>query len=204
MNVFDLRAKDFDTDARIERSTLFANEFRLHINNGDNKSAMEFGCGTGLVGFQLLNCFNSVLFVDSSRGMIEQVKRKLIILEKSTEIAVCCDLMKDSPNEFNVDYIFSSLVLHHIKDTKTILSRLYTALNKNGHLLIIEINADDGSFHAETPNYDGHNGLDQSILVNLALEVGFREANTNTFLHGNKIVNGIEKTYSFFILDAMK
>ena len=79
MNIFDLRAKDFDTDARIERSKIFADEIRLHINNGNNKSAMEYGCGTGLAGFQLLNDFESVLFADSSLGMVEQVKQKLIV-----------------------------------------------------------------------------------------------------------------------------
>jgi tRNA/tmRNA/rRNA uracil-C5-methylase (TrmA/RlmC/RlmD family) len=42
-----------------------------------NESAVEFGCGTGLVGFQLIENFKSITFVDSSSGMIEQVNKKI-------------------------------------------------------------------------------------------------------------------------------
>lgn len=204
MNIFDLRAKDFDTDARIERSKLFADEIRLHINDGDKKSAMEYGCGTGLVGFQLINDFSSILFVDSSPRMIEEVEKKLLVLKKPTEAAICRDFIMDSTDELSVDCIFTSLVLHHIEDTKDILSRLFNILRKDGQLLIVDIDTDDGSFHAETPGYDGHNGFDQSALVSLAMEVGFKKAETKTFYHGNKMLGGENKTYSFFILDAVK
>ncbi len=49
----------FDTDRRIERSTKIADEIRARIVDGRNKTAMDYGCGTGLVGLRLVNDFTS-------------------------------------------------------------------------------------------------------------------------------------------------
>jgi len=204
MEDFNLMAKDFDTDRRIERAKVIADEIRQHMHDGHAKSALEYGCGTGLVGFQLINDVESMLFVDSSAAMIEQVKQKLHSLGKSTDCADCHDFMVDVPNDIRADYIFSSLVLHHIKDTKAILSRLHGMLNNEGHLLIIDLNTDDGSFHAEYPHFDGHHGFEQPSIVSLATEVGFKKVGIKTFYHGYKTVNGNTNPYSLFILDATK
>ena len=75
MEDFNLMAIDFDNDNRMERAKVIADEIRLHLTNGHKKTALEYGCGTGLVGFNLIDEFNKVYFVDSSIGMIEQVKQ---------------------------------------------------------------------------------------------------------------------------------
>ena len=38
-----------------------------------------------------------------------------------------------------------------------ILLSLYKLLNDDGKILIVDLNIDDGSFHAESPDFDGHN-----------------------------------------------
>jgi len=204
MEDFNQMATNFDTGRRIERAKAISNEIRLHISDGQAKSAMEYGCGTGLVGFQLINDLNSLIFVDSSPAMIEQVKEKLQCLNKSTNNAICQDFIVDTPLDIGIDYIFSSLVLHHIKDTEAILSCMYNMLNNNGHLLIVDINTDDGSFHVKYPGFDGHNGFNQPALVALATDIGFKNVSIKTFYHGNKIINSETKPYSLFILDAVK
>jgi len=197
-------AKGFDTSRRTERARIIADEIRKYIFAGHEKSALEYGCGTGLVGFELINDFKSITFADSSPAMIEQVKEKLLCLGKSANKALCCDFMVDAPQNIKIDCIFSSLVLHHIGDTKAMLTHMYNILNNNGHLLIVDIDTDDGSFHAKYPGFDGHNGFDQSALTRLVMEVGFKKADIKTFYHGYKIISGEEKPYSLFILDAVK
>lgn len=201
---FDLMAKDFDTDDRIERAKVISDEIRSHIVDGHNKTALEYACGTGLVGFQLINTFNTLLFVDCSAGMIEQVKQKLTRLGRATDSAVCGDFVAAAPNDLKVDYIFSSLALHHIKDTETIVSRLYDVLNDGGRLIIADLNTDNGDFHAEYPDYDGHNGFDRHALAQLAENAGFANVETKTFYHSSKIVGGKTHPYSVFILVAAK
>jgi len=204
MENFNLLAKDYDTEERIERTKSISDEIRLHIVDGKIESVLEYGCGTGLVGFGLIDDVKTLLFVDSSPDMIEQVKQKLIGFGKPADNAICCDFMTAVPENINVDCIIASLVLHHIMDTETILSRLYDVLHSEGRILVVDIDTDDGSFHANRSGFDGHNGFDQSTLIGLAAEAGFRKADIKTFYYGSKIVEGINKPYSLFILDAVK
>lgn len=204
MENFDLMAKTYDTDIRIERARIVADKIRQHIKDGNSKSAIEYGCGTGLVGFQLSNDFKKLLLVDSSPKMVEQVEQKLMKLNNPAVSTLCADFMAITPQDLYADYIFSSLVLHHIKDTESILRRFYDILCDDGHLLIVDIDADDGSFHANHPGFDGHNGFNQSSLIALAKKAGFSKAEAGTFYNGKKAAGEKEAQYSLFILDAMK
>ena len=199
MENFDTMAKDFDISRRIDRAKIIADKIREHIEPGADKSALEFGCGTGLVGLQLLESFNTLLFVDSSPEMIKQVKQKLV-----SAAILCGDLMTTTPENLKVDYIFSSLVLHHIKDTENALNRFYNILNTGGHLLIVDIDEEDGSFHAKYPDFDGHNGFSHDKLTQQALNAGFKTATIETFFHDAKIFEGTKNPYALFILDAVK
>ena len=50
---FDNYAKTWDTEKRINRAKIISNEISNSIDIHKNYSAMEFGCGTGLVSFNL-------------------------------------------------------------------------------------------------------------------------------------------------------
>ena len=71
MENFDLMAKDYDTDKRADRATVIADEIRRHVGAGKG-SAIEFGCGTGLVGLQLADDFAELTLLDSSVEMVRQ------------------------------------------------------------------------------------------------------------------------------------
>ena len=104
------------------------------------KTAIDFGCGTGLVGFDLLDQFSSVLFLDSSQNMIDQVQNKLSASGKENAETLCFDIESEPAAGLHTDYIFMAQVLLHLNDTKKVLSRLYEVLNKSGHLLIVDFN----------------------------------------------------------------
>ncbi|MCL2253453.1 MAG: class I SAM-dependent methyltransferase [Lachnospiraceae bacterium] len=204
MENFNIMAKDYDTKRRIDRASVVSEEIRLHVVDGKIKSALEYGCGTGLVGMNLIKDFKTLFFMDSSINMIEQVKQKLNVLNKPTDTAICCDFIENTPKYIKIDYIFSSLVIHHIKDTENILSRFFNMLHDEGKLLIVDLNTDDGSFHANHSDFNGYNGFEQSTLVKVVEKAGFKNVNSKTFYHGSKVANGNDKPYSLFILDAMK
>lgn len=195
MTDFNLLAKDFDTDRRIKRSKIISDEIRTHIDDGHKKIALEYGCGTGLVGFNLIHDFASMVFVDSSSEMIEQVNQKLLNLGKTKSYALCCDFMTDMPKGLSVDYVFASLVLHHVKNYKSILYGFYNILCEGGHLIIVDKKG-DGIFYENHPKFDGYDGFEPSALAGIINEAGFCNIETKTFYHHRKTVNGI------FILDA--
>ena len=204
MDCFDAAAKDFDTDWRIDRARIIADKIRTHIAVGCDRSAIEYGCGTGLVGFELINDFKTLLLIDSSPEMIKQAEQKLGRLGSPTASTLRCDFTEGVPETLRADYVFSSLVIHHIKDTMGILRRFYDVLNGSGHLLIVDVDEEDGSFHAKYPDFDGHNGFSHTALVDSALNAGFATATAETFFHDAKTFNGKKNPYSLFILDAVK
>ena len=202
---FDAMAQGFDTGRRIDRAEIIADEIRGHITSGRGKSAIEFGCGTGLVGLQLASDFDKLLLIDSSAEMVKQVEQKIAKLQLPPSVsALCCDIMADAELNLHADYIFSSLVLHHIMDTEAILRRFYSMLNGGGHLLIVDIDQEDGSFHAKYPDFEGHNGFNHAELAAMALNAGFLAVNINTFYHDSKVYNGKDSPYSLFIMCASK
>ena len=199
---FDLQAKNYDIDRRVKRAQIIAEKILSYIIDGDKKSAMEYGCGTGLVGLQLADKFHSVLFMDSSQAMIDEVRQKIAGIQNAS--AQYGDLIKTSLPDLRFDYIFLSLVLHHIKDTETILTRFRELLNNDGRLLIVDLDKDDGRFHAGEAGFDGHHGFDQKELKDLLMKTGFQNVEIQTFYHGERENNGTLMHYSLFIVKAEK
>src|SRR5690606_16225792 len=102
------------------------------------KNAIDFGCGTGLVGMNLLNKFSSMLFLDTSQNMVNKVKQKLTDLNIQNVDTLCFDIEKEILPDLRTDYIFMAQVLLHIHDVELVLSRLFDVLNEGGHLLIVD------------------------------------------------------------------
>ncbi|WP_235841969.1 methyltransferase domain-containing protein [Neobacillus fumarioli] len=67
---------------------------------------MDFGCGTGLVGMNLLNEFNSMLFLDTLQNMINQIKQKITNFNIQNVDTLCFDIEKKSIG-FTLPTIFS-------------------------------------------------------------------------------------------------
>ncbi|MFP3380692.1 class I SAM-dependent methyltransferase, partial [Bacillus sp. SIMBA_069] len=89
------------------------------------KNAIDFGCGTGLVGMSLLNDFHSVLFLDTSQNMINQIRQKISDFDIQNVDTLCFDFEKEALSDLHVDYIFMAQVLLHIHDVELVLSRLF-------------------------------------------------------------------------------
>ena len=197
-NRFDQMAMGYDTDKRTQRAALIANELRAKITAG--MTGVEFGCGTGLVGLGLADMFSELVLLDSSQGMLAECERKIAELGLDNAGVLCADIVSTPPKNLRADYIFSLLVLHHIPDTEKAFISLYNLLNNGGKLLIVDINPDGGSFHANYSDYDGHNGFEQEYLTALARNTGFKAAVSKTFYYGEKN----SAPYSLFIFEATK
>lgn len=102
------------------------------------------------------------------------------------------------------DVIYNSMVLHHIHDTKAIIENFYHLLNKDGYLCIVDLDEEDGSFHKEYPEFDGHNGFNQNDLKYILISAGFKDIEANIFLSDEKIIDGKKIKYSFFMMKARK
>lgn len=194
---FDFVASGYDTAERIEIANIVADEIRKHIIDGNVKDAIDYGCGTGLVGLRLLDNFKSILFVDASKNMINQVKHKIDMLQAKNAEITCSDFISEYPQNLKADYIIIVQVLLHEKDIRSLLTCLFSILNKDGHLLIVDFDK-----NANVVSNEVHNGFEQQKLANILREISFSYVKSKTFYHGKKIF--MNQDASLFILDAIK
>lgn len=195
--IFESMADRYDNAERIQIAKIAADAIREYVVDAKNKNAIDFGCGTGLVGMNLLDDFNSVLFLDSSQKMIDQIEQKMAEFKIQNADTRCFDFEKEGRSDLRADYIFMAQVLLHIKDVELLLSRLYDVLNPGGHLLIVDFNKNENVVSDQV-----HNGFDQENLIELMSKIGYREIQSKTIYTGSKIF--MNQDASLFVLDAQK
>lgn len=200
---FDAYAKKWDTDRRINRAKIISEEISNSIEINKGCSAMEFGCGTGLISFNLVEKFENITLIDSSKGMIDVVKEKIEKYEVDNMKPYAIDLFNEEIIE-KFDLIYTSMVLHHIQDISGLANKFYTLLNDGGQVIIVDLDKEDGSFHKNEPGFNGHNGFDQEKLKEIFIEVGFRDVESTTFFYDEKKIEGKNIKYSLFIMKAKK
>jgi ubiquinone/menaquinone biosynthesis C-methylase UbiE len=196
-DIFERMAAGYDTAERIHIARVSSEAIRERLVDTGSKSAIDFGCGTGLVGMSLLNAFKSVLFLDASPNMINQIKQKIVGYNLQNAEPLCFDFEKEDRSNLQADYIFMAQVLLHIQDVEFILSRLYDVLKPGGHLLIVDFDKNE-----EIVTDMVHNGFDQGQLRDLMSRIGYTNVQSKTFYSGRNIF--MNHDASMFILDALK
>lgn len=194
---FEMIAHTYDTPERLQVARAAADAIGEYLDNTKGKKAIDFGCGTGLVGLNLLEDFQSMLFLDTSQSMIDQIREKINLHHIPNAETLCFDFEKDNLSDLRADCIFMSQVLLHIEDFKPVLKKLYDVLNPGGHLMIIDFNKNE-----EITSDLVHNGFDQEELAGVMAELKYKNIRSKTFYQGNKIFMGYDA--SMFILDAQK
>lgn len=194
---FNQMASHYDSPERKRVAKLSADAIRESIQNSKEKDALDFGCGTGLVGLELLEDFHSLTFMDSSENMIQQVEKKLSTVENHKANTVCLDLEVERVPEEKGDVVFMSHVLLHIKDTKKILEKLWLLLKDKGQLILVDFDKNE-FIQSELV----HNGFDQEALSALLSIIGFQMIHSRTFYEDENLFTG--KQASLFVLSAEK
>ncbi|MER2225439.1 MAG: methyltransferase [Carnobacterium sp.] len=196
INQFNQLAAKYDTAKNKDMAKRSTDAIRSLLDKNHTKTAIDFGCGTGNVGLDLLEDFESMLFVDASPAMIEQVEKKLTDIDTKKASVLCLDIEKDGHLPYKADTIILSLVLHHISDSLKLLTKLYDAVNEDGQLLIIEMEKLE-----KTSSGHGH-GIDRAVLIADLSEIGFQNIQSDIFYDAEK--ENDEQETSRFILSARK
>lgn len=201
---FNEEAKNWDTDKKIKRAKIVAEEIVNSMDVDKNYSAMEFGCGTGLVSFNIYDKFKKVTLVDSSKGMIDVLNAKIIEHKTTNMVAKHLDICNGDSLDEKFDVIYNSMALHHIQDIEGIIKKFYELFNNEGYLCIVDLNEEDGSFHGDRHDFHGHNGFNQEKLKRILEDTGFCNIESKTFYHDIKVVEGKNVNYSLFLMVARK
>jgi ubiquinone/menaquinone biosynthesis C-methylase UbiE len=196
-DIFDAVADKYESYERIKITEIISKVLREYIVDSKAKKAIDFGCGTGLIGMSLLNDFQNIVFLDTSQNMLEKIRQKIADFNIKNADILCFDFETAFRADIVADYIFVVQVLLHIENYELVLSRLYELLNPDGHLLIVDFNKNE-----EVISDKVHNGFDQGKLIRLMTGIGFKEIESKTFYSGEKIF--MNQDASLFVLDSKK
>lgn len=172
MDEFDTRAATWDDDPRkVARARMGAAAIRSAVLLTPRLRVLEYGAGTGLLGQELIGDVGPLTLADPSAGMREVMHAKIAagLLPGARVIDLDLSLPESATTTF--DLIVTMMALHHIPDLQGILTGFAASLGAGGTLCIIDLDAEDGSFHG--PDFLGHPGFDREELSTAMVEAGF-------------------------------
>jgi predicted TPR repeat methyltransferase len=174
VNRFDDKAATWDDDpAHVERAQVVADAIRRAVPLDTSVRLLEYGAGTGLVSQGLRDSVGAITMADTSTGMRKVMEDKIaagvIADARVWDLDLATAPRADLDERF--DLIVTVLTLHHLPHLAPVLSNFATLLTDGGHLAIVDLDLEDGSFHGD--GFDGHHGFDHAAFADDLRRAGF-------------------------------
>ena len=201
---FDKEAATWDTPPRVKLAGDVSKAMLGRLQLTKDMDILDFGCGTGLVTLSFNALVHSITGVDSSKGMLEVFEIKAQKQQVDNVKTRYLDLTKGDVVGDHYHAIVSSMVLHHVKDTKKLLKHFYKALLPGGQIAIADLDEEDGRFH---DNNDGvfHFGFNREKLVGLFVEAGFTDVKFTIAAQMKKTgADGKDRVFDIFLVTGQK
>jgi predicted TPR repeat methyltransferase len=202
---FDKAAAGWDQkQRRVEMAAKIAAAISSTLPLHKKMTALEYGCGTGLVGLALAPQLATLTAVDTSTGMLEVLTQKI----KSEQITNVTPLRLDLSQESltgRFDLIFCAMTLHHIKEVDHLLARFCDLLVDGGYLAVADLQTEDGSFHDAEADGVMHHGFNPEDLAKTLTNLGLHQVAVQE-IHSLIKTNdaGVERPYPVFLLTGRK
>ncbi|MDB2562626.1 class I SAM-dependent methyltransferase [Sulfurimonas sp.] len=181
---------------RVNGAKTIANAIQKNITLESHMEIMDFGVGTGLLGFEILSHVASVIGIDTSTKMLEQLK------EKNTPEVFIEPINLDitqTPLEKTFDGVISSMTLHHIQDLELFFKTIAKNIKKDGFIALADLESEDGTFHSDNTGVF-HFGFDADTLHTIVMNAGF----TNIKIENINTIKKPQRDFGVFLLSAIK
>lgn len=168
-------------------------------------TAVDYGCGTGLVTLALQPAVQRIIGVDSSPAMLAKLQEKIAALGVTNVETRLLDLAtQPPPNDAPADLIVSAMTLHHIAEIPRLLAALVQWLRPGGYLALADLDSEDGSFHRD-PTDVHHHGIDRAGLTAQLTTLGCDEVNAVTaHVIARPDATGTLRQYPVFLVSGRK
>ena len=203
-STFDEKSRTWDTELKVKRAKRIADEIIKRLPLTQTAEVLEFGCGTGLISFNLLDHAKHFTLLDNSEGMIDVVKEKIAKQNLSNITPVCGDISSEQIIPKHYDAIYTSMALHHVVDLETAAQKFSKLVVDNGFICIVDLIEEDGTFHKDDSDFNGHNGFQVEKLASIFEHYGFSTEYSDIFYKDIKIVESKDFEYALFILIMKK
>jgi len=194
---FKDKAENWD-DGAVRKSTplAIADAIKQKFSLNKEMKIMDFGVGTGLLGFEIAKEVKKVFGVDMSPSMLAKLKEKNTP-DLSIE-AVEQDIVKQPLSDI-FDGIVSSMTLHHVQDLEAFFKSIYKNLPKDGFIAIADLEKEDGSFHSDNTGVF-HFGFEPKKLCEIVKKCGFKDVTFENIA----TINKPQRDFGVFLLSAKR
>ena len=194
---FEQKAQEWDKSIRRNITPqAIADAIKSKVKLTKTMTLMDFGVGTGLLGFKILPEVKEMYGVDMSPSMLQKLQ------EKNTPDlhikTICQDIVKE-PLTLKFDGVISSMTLHHIENLSSFFRTIYTNLNENGFIAIADLESEDGTFHSDNSGVY-HFGFNKEELVTIVKKSGFKDISFQQVT----TISKPQKDFEVFLLTARK
>ena len=167
-------------------------------------TALDFGCGTGLLTLRLQPLVRSIVGVDSSPGMLSVLEQKVSQQRLTNVCWQCIDFEEGSMPQGRFTLITSAMTLHHVREVEPLLAWFFQALAPGGLLCLADLDLEDGLFHEDNTGVF-HFGLDRAWLEQQLTVAGFTGVQAMTATEIEKpAADGVLRRFPVFLLHAQK
>jgi predicted TPR repeat methyltransferase len=197
---FDEKAATWDDEAKTERARAVAAAVGRAVVLTGSTRLLEYGAGTGLVSQELARSVGPLTLADPSSGMREVMhsKRATGALPAAARVWDL-DLATGTIPDERFDLIVTVMTLHHIPDLTPVFDGFARLLADGGHLCVVDLVKEDGSFHHDR-DFHGHHGFDTGELSAKLSSAGFTDVHVE---HVYELVKD-GATYPLFLATCAK
>ena len=189
MSRFDKLASEWDLKpARIKSALKTTRKIKELIDIKD-KDILDYGSGTGLLSFDFFEEAHSIVAMDNSQGMLDELNRKTTQANITNITTTLHDANIDPLPKKTFDLIVTAMTLHHIKKPANFIKSASEALKEGGYLAISDLESEDGTFHSMGNDDVEHFGFDKEqirgFFEDAGLEMVYLETNEVIEKHRN-------------------
>lgn len=195
-NPFDQSAGDWDKRRMSVQLAEVADLLLPLLQLTEQQHWLDFGSGTGLLSVPLAAKVEWVTALDTSEKMLE------VLAEKGVHNIQTLNQNVFSGLPHNYDGVVSCMALHHVESTDVLLSKFYQHLKHDGQLALVDLYAEDGSFHGDNKAKGvKHLGFDIEVLRSTAEAIGFVEVSFSEIM---QIQHRNGREYPLFVMLARR
>ena len=204
-SVFDARAAAWDANPhrrKLARAIVAAMEAAGVFM--DVASALDFGCGTGLLTLELAERVPWVTGLDTSPGMLAELSAKIARAGLGNVGTLLADLARGDAVASRFDLVASAMALHHVADLEAVLPRLFELAAPGSRLALADLDAEDGSFHDDASGVF-HNGFSRDALAATLHAIGWTDLRATTAATIDKPrPDGSTRPFTVFLLTGRR
>ncbi len=205
-NRFDRLAAEWDHQpVRVALAADLAAAMRQALPLAADWQVIDFGAGTGLLSLNLLSAVGRIHAVDSSAGMLEALRAKVVAASLTQIETHHCDLHHTPWPGAPVDAVVSALTLHHLANVPLVLGRLAAALRPGGWMALADLDTEDGSFHGPDVTDVYHHGFAREQVADWLAAAGLSQIRVDDAGRRSKpAADGELREYSLFLAVARR